>query len=121
MTIFFNSVSKGVIFKKLHVAGGDIIHIIPFVRAIYAFESSLFYNDCNHEGNVTIIPFAMRIYQGDPLGRALFVLTHFRTLYFTSNLFFSCLFPSIMDDIHIISPLQSYHPHMNISRLNFMR
>jgi hypothetical protein len=55
------------------------------------------------------------------LGRALFVLTHFRTLYFTSNLFFSCLFPSIMDDIHIISPLQSYHPHMNISRLNFMR
>jgi hypothetical protein len=39
----FNSVSRGVIFQKLRVIGGDIIRIIPFVRAFYAFESSLFY------------------------------------------------------------------------------
>ncbi len=100
----FNSVSRGVIFQKLRVASGDIIHIIPYVRAIYAFESSLFYNHPNHEGNVTIIPFAMGTCQGDPLGRALFVLAHFRALCSITDCFSSCLFSSIMDDIHIIHP-----------------
>ncbi len=100
----FNSLSRRVIFQKFRVASGDIIHIIPFVRAIYAFESSLFYNHLNCEGNVTIIPFAMGTYQGDPLGRALFVLAHFRALCSTTDYLSSCLFPSIMDDIHIIRP-----------------
>jgi hypothetical protein len=42
--------------------------------------------------------------QGDALGGALFVLTHFRALCFIINHFPSCLFPSITDDIHIIGP-----------------
>jgi len=33
----FNSVSKGVIFQKLCEANGDIIQLIPFVYAFYAF------------------------------------------------------------------------------------
>jgi hypothetical protein len=63
----FNSVSKRVIFQKLHAIGGNIIQFIPFVRAFYAFEFPLFYNCCNHEGDVIVIPFAMGTPQGDPL------------------------------------------------------
>jgi hypothetical protein len=43
--------------------------------------------------------------QGDPLGRALFELTHFRALRSIANDFPSCLFPSIVNDTHIIGPL----------------
>jgi hypothetical protein len=53
----FNSVLKKVIFQKLYVTCGDTIQLIPFVCALYTFESPLFYN--HHENNVTIIPFAM--------------------------------------------------------------
>jgi hypothetical protein len=55
----FNSVSKGVIFQEHHVVGGEIMQLIPFVHAFYAFESPLFYNHRNYEDNITIIPFAM--------------------------------------------------------------
>jgi hypothetical protein len=50
----------------------------------------------------------MGTHQGDPWvggaggGGALFVLAHFRALCFTTSHFLSCLFPSIVDDIHII-------------------
>jgi hypothetical protein len=51
----FNSVSKRVIFQKLRVTNGDIMQLIPFVHAFYAFESPLFYSHHNREGDVTII------------------------------------------------------------------
>jgi hypothetical protein len=47
----------------------------------------------------------MGIRQGDHLKGALFALTHFRPLHFTINFFPFYLFPSIIDDIHIVSPL----------------
>jgi hypothetical protein len=72
---------------------------------LYAFTSLLFYSHCNYEGDVTIVPFAMGTCQGDPLGGALFVLAHFRALHFIVSHFTSCLFPSIIDDTHIIGPL----------------
>jgi hypothetical protein len=34
----------------------------------------------------------------------LFALAHFRALYFTTINFPSCLFPSIIDETHIIRP-----------------
>jgi hypothetical protein len=46
----------------------------------------------------------MGIHQGDPLGGALFILTHFMALHFTANHFPSYLFPSIVYNIHIIGP-----------------
>jgi hypothetical protein len=55
--------------------------------------------------------------QGDPLGRAVFALTHFRALCFIANQFPSCLFPSIIDDNHIINPLSivsSTYEHFQI-------
>jgi len=64
----FNLMLKGVILQTLHAIGGDIIQFIPFVHAFYAFKSLMFYNHRNREGDFTITPFAMGIYQGDPLG-----------------------------------------------------
>jgi hypothetical protein len=98
-------VSEGVIFQKFRARGGDIIQFIPFIRAFYAFKSPLFYNHHNYEVDVTIIPSAMGTRQGDPLKGALLVLTHFKTLRSIINHFPSCLFPSIVNDTHIISPL----------------
>jgi hypothetical protein len=96
---------RGQIFQKLHAIGEDIIQFIPFVCPFYAFESPLFYNHRSHEGDVTIIPFAMGTHiQGDPLGRALFVLAHFKVLCSIASHFPSCLFLSIVNDIHITGP-----------------
>jgi hypothetical protein len=68
----FTLVSKGVKFQEFRATGGDIIQLIHLVRAFYAFESPLFYNHRNYEGDVKIIPSSMGIHQGDPLGGALF-------------------------------------------------
>jgi hypothetical protein len=105
--------SRRVIFQKLRVVSGDNIQLIPFVRAFYAFESHLFYSHHNHENDVTIIPFAMGTCQGDPWGRALFALTHFKVLPSIANHFLSCLFPSIVNDTHIIGPfsIESTYEH----------
>jgi hypothetical protein len=84
----FNLVSKEVIFQKNCVVGGDIMQLIPFVRAFYAFEFPLFYNHCNHEGYVIIIPFTMGTRLDDPLGGPLFASTHFRVLHSTTSHFF---------------------------------
>jgi hypothetical protein len=46
----------------------------------------------------------MGTHKGDPLGRALFALAHFKGLHSIANIYFFCLFPSIIDDTHIISP-----------------
>jgi hypothetical protein len=64
----------------------------------------MFYNHRSCEGDVTIIPSAIEIRQGDLLGGALFVLAHFKALRSIASPFLSCLFPSIIDDIHIIGP-----------------
>jgi hypothetical protein len=47
----FNLVLRKIIFQELCATCGDIIQLIPFVRAFYAFESPLFYNHRNCEGD----------------------------------------------------------------------
>jgi len=42
--------------------------------------------------------------QSDPLGGALFTLTHFMALHSITIHFPSCLFPPIIDNTHIIDP-----------------
>jgi hypothetical protein len=68
MANVLNSMLRGVIFHELRAASGSIVQFIPFVHAFYAFEFPLIFNHHNHEGDVPIIPFAMGICQGDPLG-----------------------------------------------------
>jgi hypothetical protein len=79
------------------------MQFIPFVHAFYAFESPMFYSHRNCEGKVTVIPSAMGTHQGDLLGRAPFILVHFRAIRFTISQFTSCLFSFITDDIQIVS------------------
>jgi hypothetical protein len=64
------------------------MQFISFLHAFYAFKSPMFYNHHNHKGDVIVIPFAMGTHQGDPLGGALFTLTHFKALHSITNLFF---------------------------------
>jgi hypothetical protein len=97
-------VKRNYILRPLCNLGEDIIQFIPFVRAFYAFESPLFYNHHNHESNVIIIVFTMGTCQSDLLRRELFALTHFKALCSIISCFPSCLFPSIVDDTHMISP-----------------
>ncbi len=85
----FKLVSRGVIFQKLCAIGGNIMQLIPFVCALYAFESPLFHNHHNREGNVILLPSTMGTRQGDPLGGALFTLVHFRALHFIASHFLS--------------------------------
>ncbi len=68
--------------------------LIPFVCALYAFESPLFYNHRNCENNITIMLFIMGTHYGDFLEGTLFALTHFRALHSTNNQFF-CIYISI--------------------------
>jgi hypothetical protein len=59
----------------------------------------------------------MKTCQSDLLGRALFALAQFGALHFTTSHFLYCLFPSIANDIHIISPLSivsSTYEHFQI-------
>jgi len=95
---------REVIIQELHVIGGEIIELIPFICAFYGFEFPLFYSHRNLECDVIVIPFAMGTCQNDSLERALFTLVHFKALHFIANYFLSFLFPCIVDDIHIISP-----------------
>jgi hypothetical protein len=64
----------------------------------------MFYSHRNSDGNIIVIPFAMGTHQGDLLKGALFALIHLRALYFATSHFPSCLFPSMIVDIHIIDP-----------------
>jgi hypothetical protein len=82
--------------------------------------SLLFYNHCNREGDVTSIPFAMRTCQGDFLGGALFVLTHFRALRSTTNLSLFVYFHPLQMTLTLEVSIRLYHLHMNVSRLNSM-
>jgi hypothetical protein len=54
-----NEMLRRVIFQKLHIVVEDNIQFILFNRAFYLFESSLYYNHHNYDGDVIVIPFAI--------------------------------------------------------------
>jgi hypothetical protein len=81
----------------------------------------MFYRNRNCDGNMMVIPFAMGTHQGDLLGGALFALAHLRALHSTVSHFPFCLFPSIINDTHIIGPLSIISfACMSIFRLNYV-
>jgi hypothetical protein len=93
----------------------------PLCSYILCIWISLFYNHHNCDGDVIVIPSTMGTHQGDTLGEALFALAHLRALSSITSHFPSYLFPSIMDDIHIITSIPLYPLHINTFRLNFKR
>ncbi len=54
---------------------------------------------------VTIIESFLGTRQGDPLGGPLFVLAHYRALLETIMWDFSYIFPSLVDNTHIMGPM----------------
>ncbi len=63
-----NVVLKEVIFQKLHIITTDNIQFILFNRAFYLFESSLYYNHHNYDGDVIVIPSTIILALGQMLG-----------------------------------------------------
>ncbi len=55
----FNFMSRGIMFQDLHVIGSHVVQFIFFVHTFYAFESPLYYDHCNHDGDVNVIPSTM--------------------------------------------------------------
>jgi hypothetical protein len=43
-------------FQELYIASGDVVQPIPCVYTFYVFQSLLFYNNHNYEGDITMIP-----------------------------------------------------------------
>jgi hypothetical protein len=43
-------------FQDLHVRGSDVVQFIFFVHIFYGFESPLYYDHCNHDGDVSVTP-----------------------------------------------------------------
>ncbi len=90
-------------------------HYINSRIVFYAFNSTTFLRHISPHTNLKlqpwavmksqIIPSSMGTYPKNPLGNVLYTLTHFKYLHSIINDFFSCLFPSIVDDTHIIGPL----------------
>lgn len=95
----FNFVSHTLMFQKLHVVKGDIVRLLYFVHSFNVFELWYFYNN-----EVIIILSVMGTHQGNFFHEPLFGLTHFWTLQFAKVQFPIWLFPTIVDDIHIIGP-----------------
>jgi hypothetical protein len=77
---------------------------MQLILFVHAFKFLLFYNYHNYESDIIIILSAMGTHQSDSLGMVLFALAHFRALRHIVSHFPPYLFPSIVDDIHIIFP-----------------
>jgi hypothetical protein len=71
----------------------------------YGFHFSFYYQHGQHEEGVTIIESSSGTRQGDFLRSTLFALAHYQALLKTIVQTFSYLFPSLVDDTHIVGPM----------------
>jgi hypothetical protein len=101
----FNSIFWVIIFKKLCDAKGLLLNIAVFIKLFYVIHFSLCYQCGWHFEGVIIIESSLGTKQGDSLGGPLFVLAHYRTFLETIAQAPNCIFPFLMDNIHIIRPL----------------
>jgi hypothetical protein len=94
----FNNVFRASSFRKLC---GALANIVPFTRSFYGVHYSLYQYGWHVEG-VIIIESTLGTRHGDPLGGLLFTLTHYQVLLETIMRAPSCVFPSLMNDTHIV-------------------
>jgi hypothetical protein len=87
---------------KLRFSSGNLYQIFPFVRQFYAHPSPLYFSEAFKHQDLTIISSKSGTWQGDLLGRVLFALTRFPTFCPTVVAHLTCVFLSLVDDIHII-------------------
>jgi hypothetical protein len=81
------------------------MNIVPFTKLFYGVHSSFYYQHRQHEEGVTIIESISSMRQGDPLRGPLFSLAHYRALLKTMVRTLGCVFPSMVNDIHIVDPM----------------
>jgi len=82
----------------------------PSPRVFYGIHSSSSYYHRQHEEGITIIESFLSMKQGGPLGDLLFTLARYRTFLKTVAWTPSYVFPSLVDDIHILGPLNEIIP-----------
>jgi len=100
----FNNVFQAVIFKELLDVRGLLSNIIFFTMLFYGVHSFLYYQPGQHEEGVTIIDSSSSTRQGDLLRGILFALAHYRTFLETIAWAPNYVFPSLVNDIHIVGP-----------------
>ncbi len=91
---------KGCVMPK-----GPLVNILLFTMLFYGAYSSFYYHHRRRVERVTIIESPLGRRQCDPLGSHLFVLAHYQTFLETITHAPSYVFPSLMDDIHIVGPM----------------
>jgi len=106
----FNNVSPIIIVKKLCDVGGPLASIVPFTRLFYGVHSFIYYQHGRHVEGVTIIESSSSMRHGDPLRGLLFVLAHYRNLLKTIAWAPNYIFPSQVDDTHIMGLLNEITP-----------
>ncbi len=77
----------------------------PFTKLFYGAHFSFYYWHGWHVERIIIIEFSLSTRQGDPLGGLLFTLAHYWTFLETIVWAPNCVFPSLMDDFHIVGPM----------------
>jgi hypothetical protein len=101
----FNNIFRAIILKELRDARVPLVSIIPLTRLFYGVHYSLYYQLGQHEEGVTIIESSTCMKQGDPLGGILFALAHYQTFLETITWASNCVFPSLVNDTHIMGPM----------------
>jgi hypothetical protein len=101
----FNNIFRAIIFRKLCEIEGALANIVPFIMLFYGSHFFFFYQHGWHVEGVTIIGSSLGMRQGDPLGGLLFDLAHYRTFLKTIVRAPNYVYPSLMDDIHIMGPM----------------
>ncbi|KAL2608123.1 hypothetical protein R1flu_026696 [Riccia fluitans] len=106
----FNTVSREALFLELCTAIGSLYQLFPFVRSFYAHHLPLYFSHCPGEDEVTVLSSESGIHQGDPLGGALFALAHLRAFRTVASEHPLYMFPSFVDNTHIVGPLEVVVP-----------
>jgi uncharacterized membrane protein YwaF len=104
----FNNIFQAIIFRALCDVKELLASIVSLTKLFYGVHFSFYYQHGRHVEGVTIIEPFSGTRQGDPLKSLLFVLVHYRTFLKTISWALSCVLPSLMDNIHIMGPMNEY-------------
>jgi len=98
----FNSTSHKAILWELQVAGNQLSQLFLFICGFFVQE---FFLLCNHHFPLkyfSILFLSIGLHYDNLFIRPLFAFAHFCVLHCYSNVFPSFLFPSLVDDTHIL-------------------
>ncbi len=92
------------------------MNIVPFTRLFYGVHYFFYYQHGWYVEGVTIIKSFLGTRQGDPLRGHLFILAHHQALLKTIMQAPNCIFPSLVNDTHIMGPMNEItHAYEHLS------